>query len=98
MSVDAVDPLAAPRRPPRRPFHGWRIVAGGMLIQTLQSALFWQSFGAYAALWMADFGWTRTTISWAAACSAPRAACSVRSTAGCSTAPRRAACSWRASC
>ena len=51
----------------RRPFHGWRIVAGGMLIQTLQSGLFWQSFGAYAALWMADFGWTRTTISWAAA-------------------------------
>jgi MFS family permease len=53
--------------PAARPFHGWRIVAGGMLIQTLQSALFWQSFGAYAALWMADFGWTRTTISWAAA-------------------------------
>jgi MFS family permease len=58
-------PAAAARE--RRPFHGWRIVAGGMLIQTLQSALFWQSFGTYAALWMADFGWTRTTISWAAA-------------------------------
>jgi len=49
-----------------RPFRGWRIVGGGVLIQSLQSALFWQAFGAYAVLWMADFGWTRTTISWAA--------------------------------
>jgi len=61
----AVDPLAARRRPAL--FHGWKIVGGGMLMQTLQSALFWQAFGAYAALWMTDFGWTRTTISWAAA-------------------------------
>jgi MFS family permease len=51
---------------PQRLFHGWKIVAGGMLMQSLQSGLFWQAFGAYAALWMADFGWTRTTISWAA--------------------------------
>jgi MFS family permease len=50
----------------RQPFHGWRIVGGGMLMQSLQSGLFWQAFGAYAALWMVDFGWTRTTISWAA--------------------------------
>jgi sugar phosphate permease len=35
-------------------------------MQALQSLLFWQSFGAYAALWMADFGWSRTTISWIA--------------------------------
>jgi sugar phosphate permease len=35
-------------------------------MQTLQALLFWQSFGAYAALWMADFGWSRTTIAWAA--------------------------------
>ena len=34
-----------------------------MLVQSLQSGLFWQAFGAYAALWMADFGWTRTTIA-----------------------------------
>jgi len=53
-------------RAPQRLFHGWKIVAGGMLMQSLQSGLFWQAFGAYAALWMADFGWTRTTISWAA--------------------------------
>jgi len=51
---------------PRRVFYGWKIVAGGMLMQSLQSGLFWQAFGAYAVLWMADFGWTRTTISWAA--------------------------------
>jgi MFS family permease len=35
-------------------------------MQSLQSLLFWQAFGAYAALWMADFGWSRTTIAWAA--------------------------------
>jgi MFS family permease len=64
---EATAPEPASASAARPPFHGWRIVAGGMLIQTLQSGLFWQSFGAYAALWMADFGWTRTTISWAAA-------------------------------
>jgi sugar phosphate permease len=35
-------------------------------MQTLQALLFWQAFGTYAALWMADFGWSRTTIAWAA--------------------------------
>lgn len=35
-------------------------------MQSLQALLFWQAFGAYAALWMADFGWSRTTIAWAA--------------------------------
>jgi MFS family permease len=44
-------------------YHGWKVVAGGMFVQSLQSGLFWQAFGAYAALWMADFGWTRTTIA-----------------------------------
>jgi sugar phosphate permease len=47
-------------------FFGWRIVGASVLMQSLQSLLFWQAFGAYAALWMADFGWSRTTIAWAA--------------------------------
>jgi len=50
----------------RRVFHGWKIVGGAVAMQSLQSLLFWQAFGTYAALWMADFGWSRTTISWAA--------------------------------
>ena len=54
-------PVAAPRV-----FHGWQIVAGSVAMQSLQALLFWQAFGAYAALWMADFGWSRTTIAWAA--------------------------------
>jgi sugar phosphate permease len=49
-----------------RTFHGWRIVGGAVVMQSLQSLLFWQAFATYAALWMADFGWSRTTISWAA--------------------------------
>lgn len=50
----------------RRVFHGWKIVGGAVAMQSLQSLLFWQAFGTYAALWMADFGWSRTTIAWAA--------------------------------
>jgi sugar phosphate permease len=50
----------------RRPFHGWKIVGGAVAMQSLQSLLFWQAFGTYAALWMTDFGWSRTTIAWAA--------------------------------
>jgi sugar phosphate permease len=50
----------------RRIFHGWKIVGGAVAMQSLQSLLFWQAFGTYAALWMADFGWSRTTIAWAA--------------------------------
>jgi sugar phosphate permease len=50
----------------RRLFHGWKIVGGAVAMQSLQSLLFWQAFGTYAALWMTDFGWSRTTIAWAA--------------------------------
>src|SRR5690606_4487686 len=38
-------------------------VAGSMVMQGLQSLLFFQSFGVYAPFWMAEFGWSRTTIS-----------------------------------
>lgn len=34
-----------------------------MTLQATVAALFLQSFGAYAPFWMAEFGWSRTTIS-----------------------------------
>ena len=34
-----------------------------MFMQGLQSLLFFQAFGVYAPFWMADFGWSRTTVS-----------------------------------
>lgn len=34
-----------------------------MALQALQALLFFQAFGVYAPFWMADFGWSRTTIS-----------------------------------
>jgi len=34
-----------------------------MVIQALQGSLFFQAFGVYAPFWMAEFGWSRTTIS-----------------------------------
>jgi hypothetical protein len=82
----------------RRVFHGWKIVAGGMLMQTLQSLLFWQSFGAYAALWMADFGWTRTTISWAAALQRTESGLLGPIHGWLLDRTRRGASSWRGSC
>lgn len=48
---------------PTRVFHGWWVAAGALAVQVLQGLLFFQSFGVYAPLWMADFGWSRTTIS-----------------------------------
>lgn len=44
-------------------FRGWWVVSGAMLAQGLQSALFFGAFGIYAPFWMAEFGWSRTTIS-----------------------------------
>lgn len=34
-----------------------------MIVQALQAALFYGAFGVYAPFWMAEFGWSRTTIS-----------------------------------
>jgi len=48
---------------PSRVFHGWWIVLGSMVMQGIQALLFFQSFGLYAPFWMAEFGWSRTTIS-----------------------------------
>lgn len=47
----------------RRVFHGWWVVAGSMATQAMQALLFFQAFGVYAPFWMAEFGWSRTTIS-----------------------------------
>lgn len=44
-------------------FHGWWVVAGAMVIQALQGSLFFQAFGVYAPFWMAEYGWSRTTVS-----------------------------------
>ena len=46
-----------------RIFLGWKIVAGAMVLQTLASALFNQAYGVYATFWMAEFGWSSTTIA-----------------------------------
>ena len=34
-----------------------------MAVQGMQALLFFQAFGVYAPFWMAEFGWSRTTIS-----------------------------------
>ncbi|MFA5551286.1 MAG: MFS transporter [Trueperaceae bacterium] len=47
----------------RSMFRGWWVVSGAMIAQGLQSALFFGAFGIYAPFWMAEFGWSRTTIS-----------------------------------
>ncbi len=44
-------------------FRGWWVVSGAMAVQALQAALFHGAFGVYAPFWMAEFGWSRTTIS-----------------------------------
>jgi MFS family permease len=48
-------------------FYGWRMVAAGSGIQFLQAALLHQSFGAYFALLAEEFGWSKTSLSGAAA-------------------------------
>lgn len=48
-------------------FYGWKMVAAGAGMQFLHSALMYQSFGAYFALLMEEFGWSKTAIAVAAA-------------------------------
>jgi len=48
-------------------FYGWRMVAAGSGIQFLQAALLHQSFGAYFAVLAEEFGWSKTSLSGAAA-------------------------------
>ena len=44
-------------------YRGWWLVGGAMALQALLAGLFFQAYGAYAAYWMLEFGWSRTTIS-----------------------------------
>jgi len=48
-------------------FYGWRMVAAGSGIQFLQSALLHQAFGAYFAVLADELGWSKTSLSGAAA-------------------------------
>ena len=49
---------------PRPAFRGWWVLASALTVQSLQATLFFQAYGVYAPFWMAEFGWTRTTVSW----------------------------------
>ena len=44
-------------------YRGWWLVGGAMTLQAVLAGLFFQAYGAYAAYWMLEFGWSRTTIS-----------------------------------
>ena len=48
-------------------FHGWRMVAAGSALQFLQAGLMQQAFGAYVAVLSAERGWSKTSLSGAAA-------------------------------
>src|SRR5688572_25877886 len=51
----------------KKVFYGWRIVAAGGALQFLQSLLLNQAFGAYVAVLVEQFGWSKTSLSAAAA-------------------------------
>ena len=56
----------SPRKLSRpRIFYGWYIAAAGFLSQFMFGVLMFHSFGTYVALMQADFGWSRTTFSFA---------------------------------
>ena len=44
-------------------FYGWRIVAAGGVILTMQAGLFMHAFGSYSVLLQREFGWSATTLS-----------------------------------
>lgn len=48
-------------------FFGWRIVGAGLGLQFLYAGLFMQAFGAYVAVLSEERGWSKTTLSGAAA-------------------------------
>ncbi len=48
-------------------FYGWRIVVAGGALQFLQSMLLNQAFGAYVAVLVEERGWSKTSLSAAAA-------------------------------
>ena len=50
-----------------RIFYGWRIVVAGGALQFLQALLLNQAFGAYVAVLVEERGWSKTSLSGAAA-------------------------------
>jgi MFS family permease len=48
-------------------FYGWRVVGAGLGLQFLYAGLFMQAFGAYVAVLSEERGWSKTTLSGAAA-------------------------------
>ena len=48
-------------------FYGWRIVGASLGLQFLFAGLFMQAFGAYVAVLSEERGWSKTTLSGAAA-------------------------------
>lgn len=42
---------------------GWWVVGASVAVQVLLSALFLQSFGAYASVWADDFRWSKTMLA-----------------------------------
>lgn len=50
--------------PSRRLYYGWWVVIGALMLQMLQGALLFQSFGAYFVQLQAQFGWSRASLSW----------------------------------
>jgi MFS family permease len=48
-------------------FYGWRIVGASFALQFLQAGLLHNAFGAYFAVLMDEFGWSKTALSGAAA-------------------------------
>lgn len=55
--------LSALRSRLDRVYRGWWLVSGAMALQAVLAGLFFQAYGTYAAYWMQEFGWSRTTIS-----------------------------------
>jgi MFS family permease len=51
----------------RKIFYGWRVVMAGGVLQFFQSLLLNQAFGIYVAVLVDDRGWSKTSISGAAA-------------------------------
>ena len=49
---------------PKRLFYGWWIVIAVILIQTLHGGLLFQAFGPYFVRLQAEFGRSRTSLSW----------------------------------
>ena len=55
-------------------FHGWKMVAAGGALQFLQAAMLHHAFGAYFASLTVEKGWSRTSLSAAAAIQSTEAA------------------------